>query len=360
TRPDLFQPQHRDTHYALAHYHLMGSRILSRSFHVERWKRARTDHPGDKDGGLAGDASMDVDVDVDVDREQEAPADEGAGRDADADAEELDVLVDDSDDSDDEEDPADIAMVPMADMLNARFGSENAKLFYEEHSLLMNVTKPVPKGEQIWNTYGDPPNSDLLRRYGHVDLVPLPDGEFGNPADIVEVPADFAVASLTHQRALQSSDPFTERVDWWLEEGGDDVFILEYPDELPDDFISFLRVLSISEPEWQKTKLKSKLPKPKLDSEVLSVAVDVLQRRLSAYPTSIDDRQALSAGTLNANKLHAVVVRLGEKRILQAALVKAKAKLDALSSPGSKGTAGARKRKLEGGEDKKSGRKAKR
>ena len=40
---------------------------------------------------------------------------------------ELQVEGDNDDDSDDEdrEDPADVAMVPMADMLNARFESEN-------------------------------------------------------------------------------------------------------------------------------------------------------------------------------------------------------------------------------------------
>ena len=32
------------------------------------------------------------------------------------------------DDDDDEEDPANVAMVPMADLLNARYGSENVRL----------------------------------------------------------------------------------------------------------------------------------------------------------------------------------------------------------------------------------------
>lgn len=72
-----------------------------------------------------------------------------------------------------------------------------------------------------WNTYGDPPNSDLLRRYGHVDLVPLPDGELGNPADIVEVRGDLAVASVS-QRQQQPAESSAERVDWWLEEGGEE------------------------------------------------------------------------------------------------------------------------------------------
>jgi hypothetical protein len=78
----------------------------------------------------------------------------------------------------------------------------------------MVTTRSIRQGEQIvslflygsqpihgflahnldqWNTYGDPPNSDLLRRYGHVDQVPLADGGLGNPADIVEIRADLVM-----------------------------------------------------------------------------------------------------------------------------------------------------------------------
>ncbi len=38
TRGDLFLPYLLPTTYSLHNYHIMGSRILSRSFHVERWE----------------------------------------------------------------------------------------------------------------------------------------------------------------------------------------------------------------------------------------------------------------------------------------------------------------------------------
>ncbi len=102
----------------------------------------------------------------------------------------------------------------------------------------MVATKLIKAGEQIvclvflppchpwaktclqWNTYGDPPNSHLLRRYGYVDLVPLPpplEGE-GNPEDIVEIRADLLVAAAS-SRAV--GDP-QERIDWWLEFSDDE------------------------------------------------------------------------------------------------------------------------------------------
>jgi N-lysine methyltransferase SETD6 len=72
-----------------------------------------------------------------------------------------------------------------------------------------------------WNTYGDPPNSDLLRRYGHVDLVPLPGRDvLGNPADIIEVRADLIIECMSLPDNQRQS--IMERIDWWLEQGGDE------------------------------------------------------------------------------------------------------------------------------------------
>jgi len=34
-----------------------------------------------------------------------------------------------------------------------------------------------------WNTYGDPPNSDLLWWYGHIDIVCLPQSSVNGPSD---------------------------------------------------------------------------------------------------------------------------------------------------------------------------------
>jgi len=55
-------------------------------------------------------------------------------------------------------------------------------------------------------------------------MVPLPDGGEGNPADIVEIPAS-AVVSVTLGQNLASHlnlETCKERIDWWLEEAGDE------------------------------------------------------------------------------------------------------------------------------------------
>ncbi|KAI0358637.1 SET domain-containing protein [Trametes cingulata] len=338
SRPDLFPQEKRSTYFSLERYHLMGSRILSRSFHVEPWKGRRTeeDEPQDEDAG-ADDNAMDVDPEEGSTGPGDAQGDSAQGEGSDE-AEELIIETDDDDDDEDREDPADVAMVPMADMLNARFECENAKLFYEERELKMISTKPIKAGEQIWNTYGDPPNSDLLRRYGHVDLVPLrpPLSGLGNPSDVVEVRGDLIVSAASKKVKYD----LQERVDWWLEEADDDVFVLQTDCELPQELVSFTRLLLLPKDEWVKTAKKSKLPKPKIDKDVLTIAVEVLEKRLKEYPTTLEeDEKLLAPGSveqLSLNKKHAVIVRLGEKRILRGALKNVRGKLAASSGPSKK------------------------
>jgi len=93
--------------YSLDRYHIIGSCILSRSFHVEKWEDEE-EHEGDISIETQGSNAMDVD-----DNEEQAPGEEAE--------------AEDSDDDSDEEDPSDVAMVPLADALNARYGSENAR-----------------------------------------------------------------------------------------------------------------------------------------------------------------------------------------------------------------------------------------
>jgi N-lysine methyltransferase SETD6 len=96
----------------------------------------------------------------------------------------------------------------------------------------MLCTKDIKTGDQIvcrvvslprfltdhqWNTYADPPNSDLLRRYGHVDVLPMGDGQGGNPADVVELRADTVIDACGLMK-----DDLMGRIEWWLDIGEDE------------------------------------------------------------------------------------------------------------------------------------------
>jgi len=338
-RTELFGDKCPNPHFSLEAYHINGSRILSRSFQVEPPSANNTD-------------SSQTPSHEDAEMSVNEPSPQALNKSS------LDETEDDedSDDSDDDDDnPANVAMVPLADMLNARYGCENAKLFYEEHHLRMVTTRSVRQGEQIWNTYGDPPNSDLLRRYGHVDQVPLANGDLGNPADVVEIRADLVVSSVEGKYPEQAGPASSERIDWWLEEDGDDTFVAVFSDELPEEMTSFVHLLMMSEPDWAKTKHKSKLPKPKVNNAVLSVLADVVRRRLAEYPSTMEDDEAL-LGTeketpIPLNLKNAVVVRLGEKRILRNLLRAVTTQLEGGDPSGSESNVRSRKRKADGRND---------
>lgn len=84
-----------------------------------------------------------------------------------------------------------------------------------------------------FNTYHDLPNSELLRKYGYVDMIDLPESIvsrlaalddniwlFGNPNDEAIISGDEVLDAV--RRGNQAALDYTERIDWWLEQGLDE------------------------------------------------------------------------------------------------------------------------------------------
>ena len=111
--------------------------------------------------------------------------------------------------------------------------------------------------------------------------------------------------------------------------------------EFPPAFVSFTRLI-LFDSEWDRSKAKGKPPRPKAELTTLKVMKKVLERRLEEYATTLDvsfpvlssddstilifvpptntqvDEQTItsSMSTLPANKRNALILRVGEKRIL--------------------------------------------
>ncbi|XP_072242746.1 N-lysine methyltransferase setd6 [Leuresthes tenuis] len=80
---------------------------------------------------------------------------------------------DEEDDEEDEEDEEEKApnppmMVPMADMLN-HVSNHNANLEFTPESLKMVCVRHIHKGEEVFNTYGQMANCQLLHMYGFTE-----------------------------------------------------------------------------------------------------------------------------------------------------------------------------------------------
>ncbi|PWN34320.1 SET domain-containing protein [Meira miltonrushii] len=315
------KPGALDKYYSLEHFHMMGSRILSRSFHVKSGSNKDDRGNGDRSG--------------------EDDGENGGGDESDDDSDEEGAEEDESIDN--------ISMVPMADMLNARYECDNAHLFYKTETLEMHATKRIEAGQQIWNTYGEPPSGDLLRRYGYVDLA--------NPCDIVELPMESLIAGRLLLPNSPSKESLLARMAWACSLGMDEVSPLTYPFPLspeppyrpdhqgltkrdyreiamgmPDDLLVLARVLCLTEENYTKAASKDRLPNPKFDAVeryangqeigVTQILLKALEERKKDYPTSIEEDEQLlypalgQSNNLSLNRRNAITVRLSEKYIL--------------------------------------------
>lgn len=75
----------------------------------------------------------------------------------------------------------------------------------------MMATVAIKAGEQIWNTYADPPNSDLLRRYGHVDET--------NAEDLVEIGMESLIDLIAGDNVDLNHELKNVRAEWLLDAG---------------------------------------------------------------------------------------------------------------------------------------------
>ncbi|EGW32056.1 uncharacterized protein SPAPADRAFT_138237 [Spathaspora passalidarum NRRL Y-27907] len=119
---------------------------------------------------------------------------------------------DEDEDEDDEEEEEEVeyikSMVPLADTLNADTHLNNAILTYNKNQdLVMTCIKPIKKGEQVYNTYSDHPNCEILRRYGYVETT-------GSKYDFGEIPLTLITShfskSLSEQLVFDLLEIITE------------------------------------------------------------------------------------------------------------------------------------------------------
>lgn len=218
--------------------------------------------------------------------------------------------LDSDDDEEEEEDPSEKVMCPLADLLNADTELNNARLYYLPDRLEMRCIKSIAKGEQVYNTYGDLPNSDLLRRYGYIQAH--------NPHDVVELPGD----AITALFPLTDSEK-EERVDWLLDmEILDDTFEISPSGKVPSQVMVTIDVLSMSHLDF--TRLKNEeldVPKGTKTSTMKQLVSRAVRAQLDKYATSIEqDEGILQRSEVSYNNRNAVAVRMGEKRILSRAL----------------------------------------
>jgi len=239
--------------------------------------------------------------------------------------EEGDDLVSDSG----EDEKTILSMVPLADMLNADAERNNARLCCDLEDLEMRSIKPITKGEEIFNDYGQLPRSDLLRRYGYVT-------EQYAAYDVAEISTESIISAFNNDIAIpgnQQVEPLSkveldERVELAEREGFyEDSYDLAHPGadgpSIPDELVALVYILLVDDETLKSIQAGSSISsRSKLTTELVGQILAVLlQRRLQEYGTSIEeDESIVQMGSLSDRVEKAIQVRVGEKRVLKAAI----------------------------------------
>ncbi|KAK9365892.1 hypothetical protein V1509DRAFT_631772 [Lipomyces kononenkoae] len=310
-------------------YHRMGSLILSYSFDIER-EGYVDENKRYEDGNDEEVASVEELPPVDEsDSDDEEELAEAANEDDDDTMQETDegvIEVEEEEDSDDSQKFLK-AMVPLADMLNGDSDLCNAKLFYSKENLEMRAIKFIPEGGQIFNTYGDLPNADLLRRYGYVRY-----GKTEN--DLVEIEIELVMDSTAH--GLSESN-LKKRIDFMVEvdeEEGEELLdssiqiSLSSP-AIPTSALLLTYILMLNPPAFRNLRKQgheavlSITRKDLKSEEQRELWIEIIKKKLAQYKTDIVTDENLILETspdVNFNLRNSIEVRLSEKRILEAAM----------------------------------------
>ncbi|KAI5918865.1 SET domain-containing protein [Camillea tinctor] len=238
-----------------------------------------------------------------------------------------------------------MGMVPMADILNAD-AEFNAHVNHGEESLTVTSLRPIPAGQEILNYYGPLGNGELLRRYGYVtdrhsryDVVELSwtlilsvlkeslklDENVWGKAVSLE-----ALGSLNELDPEEVEDAFV--IDRDLGEPDSqgqvhgDATLKHLPEDLREQFNTFLKAIRKFSPETIPDKQRR-------DEIFFSTLRKALQLRLAEYPTSTtEDMNLLPNDKLSGRHRAAIMVRCGEKMLLEEAVLLTGEKIAQLGS----------------------------
>uniref|UniRef100_A0A250Y131 N-lysine methyltransferase SETD6 n=1 Tax=Castor canadensis TaxID=51338 RepID=A0A250Y131_CASCN len=232
---------------------------------------------------------------------------------------------------DDEKEPNSPLMVPAADILN-HSANHNANLEYSAEYLRMVATRPIPKGQEIFNTYGQMANWQLIHMYGFVE--PYPDNT-DDTADIQMV----TVREAAVQRAKSTAERLLlyERWDFLckLEMVGEEgAFVVGREEVLTEEELTTtLRVLCMSAVEFREYKDRDEWREdesredsltitniPKLKASWRQLLQDSVLLTLQTYATDLKAEQDLLSNKIYAKlswrEQQALQVRYGQKMIL--------------------------------------------
>ncbi|XP_044290275.1 N-lysine methyltransferase SETD6 isoform X3 [Varanus komodoensis] len=234
---------------------------------------------------------------------------------------------------DEEEEPSPPVMVPLADLLN-HVANHNANLEYSSKSLKMVATQRIPKGQEVFNTYGQMANWQLLHMYGFAEPYP---GNTNDAADIQML--TLLKAALQGRKAAAERRLVSEQWAFLCRQevvGEEGAFVMGWERVFTEEELyTALKVLTMSEEEFTVFKEQEDgMGAAGMDCLILSNATisslkaswkkllfDATQMTLKLYSSDLEEEERVlkdvrAYSKLSCREQFALQVRYGQKRIL--------------------------------------------
>ncbi|XP_020819177.1 N-lysine methyltransferase SETD6 [Phascolarctos cinereus] len=234
----------------------------------------------------------------------------------------------------DDKEPNPPMMVPAADILN-HVANHNANLEYSPEYLRMVATQPIPRGQEIFNTYGQMANWQLVHMYGFAEPYP---GNTDDTADIqmttVRAAALQGATTEAERHLVCERWDFLCRLEMVGEEGA---FVIGREEVLTEEELSAtLKVLCMPAKEFRELKEQDGWEEDDGEEDSLTLTNKTIPQlkaswktllrnsallTLQAYATDLKSDQELlrnkeTRAKLNWREEQALQVRYGQKRIL--------------------------------------------
>uniref|UniRef100_A0A3Q3EG95 N-lysine methyltransferase SETD6 n=1 Tax=Labrus bergylta TaxID=56723 RepID=A0A3Q3EG95_9LABR len=240
------------------------------------------------------------------------------------------VMEEEEDEEEDEKAPNPPMMVPMADMLN-HVSNHNANLEFTPDSLKMVCVRPIHKGEEVFNTYGQMANWQLLHMYGFTESY------HSNSNDTADIPHHQLLQNIQSDMERQLVEEKWEMLCQIMQEKA--TFVFGKQGCLTDtELHTALKVLCMSKEEFSEFKDDEGWEEDEEDDEKISLAfcndgvpgLKTSWRRLiheaarltvrsySKEGEAVDSDQTLieNQARLSSRQQRALQVRWGQKSIL--------------------------------------------
>jgi len=196
----------------------------------------------------------------------------------------------------------DYALVPLGDLLNHKHDAGFPGVDASGQYLEVNATQDYAKGDQVFISYGNKSNSELLGTYGFV---------------IENNPHDAAIINFQ----LRASNVAIGIVEPLLKKADPSYGTLRLvANHRPDALLRAFRIANVEFKDLEHTNelLEGKPISLLNELRAYRGAIAALTNLFNSYTTTVDeDTQLLESGTLSANRRAAVLVRRAEKTTIQ-------------------------------------------